>query len=148
MWNFLVYMRKCEYYTNVNGFLHKLLAKYYEVRKNALGGRLGFTIPINTFEEGLCIFHYGSIVVHTDARIGKNCYLIGDIFIGQAEKPGVPVIGDNVGFGAGAKVIGPVHVGSNVTIGANAVVVKDVEDNVTVAGVPAKVIKRHPEKAS
>lgn len=126
----------------VGGVIGKILAKYYEIRKDSLGGKLGFSIPINTFEEGLCIHHYGSIVVSTEAKIGKNCYLIGDVFIGQTGRPGAPIIGNNVGFGAGAKVIGPVHVGSNVRIGANAVVTKDVEDNVKVAGVPAKIIGR------
>lgn len=48
--------------------------------------------------------------------------MIGDVFIGQTRKLGAPIIGDNVGFGAGAKVIGPVRTGSNVRIGANAVV--------------------------
>ena len=42
----------------------------------------------------------------------------------------------------GAKVLGPITVGNNVVIGANAVVVKDVEDNVVVGGIPAKIIKR------
>lgn len=41
----------------------------------------------------------------------------------------------------GAKVIGGVNVGHNVTIGAQALVIKDVEDNVVVGGVPARVLK-------
>ncbi|MCB6622775.1 DapH/DapD/GlmU-related protein [Mediterraneibacter sp. 210702-DFI.5.30] len=68
--------------------------------------------------------------------------MIGDVFIGQTRKLGAPIIGDNVGFGAGAKVIGPVRTGSNVRIGANAVVTKDIEDNVKIASVSAKVIGR------
>lgn len=79
-------------------------------------------------------------MVSTQAKVGKNCYMVGDVFIGQTGKPGAPVLGDNVGIGAGA--IGPVHVGSNVRIGANAVVTKDIESNVKVAGVPAKVISK------
>lgn len=42
----------------------------------------------------------------------------------------------------GAKIIGGIHVGNNVVVGANAVVCKDVPDNVVVGGVPAKVIKK------
>lgn len=42
---------------------------------------------------------------------------------------------------AGAKVVGGVRVGNNVTIGANAVVTKDIPDNSVVGGVPAKIIK-------
>lgn len=50
---------------------HKLLAKYYEIKKDAIGGKLGFSIPVNPFEKGLCIHHYGSIVFNTEAKIGK-----------------------------------------------------------------------------
>lgn len=52
-----------------------------------------------------------------------------------------PIIGDNVMVTCGAKVLGNVKVGNNVIIGVNAVVVKDVPDNATVVGVPAKIIK-------
>ena len=41
----------------------------------------------------------------------------------------------------GAKVIGGVTVGNDVTVGAQALVIKDVEDNVVVGGVPARVLK-------
>lgn len=48
-----------------------------------------------------------------------------------------PDIGNNVMVGSGAKVLGPIKIGNNVKIGANAVVLKNVEDNVTVVGMPA-----------
>lgn len=53
----------------------------------------------------------------------------------------MPIIGDHVYIGAGAKVLGPIRIGSNVVIGANAVVVDDVLDGVLVAGIPARIIK-------
>ena len=43
--------------------------------------------------------------------------------------------------GSGSKVLGPIKIGNNVKIGANAVVLKDVPDNVTVVGIPAKIVK-------
>jgi serine O-acetyltransferase len=52
----------------------------------------------------------------------------------------VPVIGNNVYIGPGARIIGNIIVGDNVIIGANAVVVKDVSPYSVVAGVPAKII--------
>jgi serine O-acetyltransferase len=58
----------------------------------------------------------------------------------------VPVIGDNVYIGPGAKIIGRVNMGSGVAIGANAVVTKDVPDNAVVVGVPAKVISYNGSK--
>ena len=46
-------------------------------------------------------------------------------------------------LGANVTMIGPVHIGNNVTVAAGAVVVKDVPDNCMVAGVPAKIIKQY-----
>jgi serine O-acetyltransferase len=51
-------------------------------------------------------------------------------------------LGDDLFIGAGAKIIGAVKLGSGVRVGANAVVVKDVPDNVTAVGVPARYIQR------
>ncbi len=53
---------------------------------------------------------------------------------------GFPILGDRVYLGAGAKILGPVRIGSDVVIGANAVVIRDVPDKAVVAGVPAKVL--------
>ena len=56
---------------------------------------------------------------------------------------GKPVIGNNVLFGVGCKVIGKIKIGDNVIIGANAVVTHDVPDNVVVAGIPAKILRNN-----
>lgn len=50
----------------------------------------------------------------------------------------IPVLGDNVEIGVGAKVLGRIHIGNNVKIGANAVVIRDVPDGATAVGVPAR----------
>lgn len=57
------------------------------------------------------------------------------------------MIGDNVPLGANVTIIGPVHVGNNVTIGAGSVVVKDVPDNVVIVGNPARIIKPKEPKS-
>lgn len=44
---------------------------------------------------------------------------------------------------AGAVLLGDIHIGNNVLIGANAVVLNDVPDDVTVAGVLAKIVRYH-----
>jgi serine O-acetyltransferase len=54
----------------------------------------------------------------------------------------MPIIGNNVYIGAGAKILGSITIGDNVIIGANAVVTRNVPPNCTVAGVPARIIKR------
>jgi len=52
------------------------------------------------------------------------------------------IIGDNVLIGAGVKILGGVNIGNNVKIGANAVVVKDIPDNCTAVGIPARIVSK------
>lgn len=90
---------------------------------------------------GLIVQHgYGTII--SPRKIGKNCWVNQGVTIGYTNDDDCPTLGDNVTVYAGAKILGDVHVGNNVVVAANAVVVKDVEDNCIVGGVPAKVIKR------
>lgn len=89
------------------------------------------------FGEGLILMHPVGIVINSKVIGGKNVVIESGVVIGD-EKGKAPMLGDNVFIGAGAKVIGGISVGSNVKIGANAVVTKDVRDNVTVVGIPAR----------
>lgn len=95
---------------------------------------------------GLVILHSFGIVINTQVKAGRNLVLEHAVTIG-AEKGRSPVLGDNVFIGAGAKIIGPVRVGSDVKIGANAVVTRDLPDGATAVGIPAKVIKIYGEPA-
>ena len=97
------------------------------------------------FGPGLVILHSMGIVVNSSVRAGKNLVLEHGITIG-AEKGKSPVLGDNVFVGAGAKIIGDVHIGSDVKIGANAVVIRSLPDGATAVGIPAKVIKIYGER--
>jgi len=138
--NFQRTLRKIEYYQNCRkDILGKIYLRIIKLRFVKLSTHLGFTIDPNVFDAGLSIAHYGSIVVNSSARVGKNCRLHSAVNIG-----GTPVIGDNVYIGPGAKIFGDITIGDNVTIGANSVVNKNVPSNVTVAGVPAKIIKETP----
>ena len=93
---------------------------------------------------GLQIAHYGYIIVPSSTTMGEYCRLRPGVVIGtkftRNESRGV-IIGDGVEFGVGSKVLGEITIGDNVIIGANAVVLEDVPDNCTVAGVPAKIIR-------
>ena len=68
-------------------------------------------------------------------RIGENCTVASGVTIAA----GSLGIGDNVYFGAGAKLIGDAKIGNNVVIVANSLVLTDVKDNLTVVGVPARI---------
>jgi serine O-acetyltransferase len=114
-----------------------------------LSVRLGFSMGPNIFGPGLAIVHYGTIVIDPTTRIGKNCRIHVGSHIGGAAHfvdPArahefSPRIGDNVYIGPGAKLYGPIKIGSNCVIGANAVVTKSFpQDGLTLAGIPAKII--------
>jgi len=87
------------------------------------------------------IEHFNGVVIGRYSVIGDNCTVYQQVTIGQSGGHS-PVIGKNVTIYAGAKVVGNIKVGDNVIIGANAVVVKDLPDNCTAAGVPAKIISQ------
>lgn len=143
IWRFEILLRKVEYDTNCRrGLWGAVIRKYHKVRFRRLSIRLGFTIPINVFEEGLSIPHYGTIVVHGGARIGKNCRLQEGVTIGATNgSHEAATIGDNCYFGSGAKVIGAVTIADDVAVGAGAVVTRDItESGTTWGGVPAKKI--------
>lgn len=91
--------------------------------------------------DGGFIVQHGFSTVINAKKIGKNFHVYQQVTIGFNGNE-APIIGDNVRVCCGAKIIGGIHVGNNVVVGANAVVCKDVPDNVVVGGVPAKVIKK------
>lgn len=143
IWKFERLLRKVEYYTNCkSGAVSKAVNQYYKFRFHKFSVKLGFTIPINVFGEGLSIPHYGTIVVHGNAKIGKNCRLQEGVTIGATNGSHESArIGDNCYFGSGAKVIGAVTIADDVAVGANAVITKDItQAGTTWAGIPARKI--------
>ena len=89
---------------------------------------------------GLFIQHGFSTMIAAQS-IGENCWINQQVTIGYTGK-GCPVIGDNVMITCGAKVLGDITIGNNVVIGANAVVVKNVDDNQTMVGIPAHPLNK------
>ena len=142
IWKYQIALRKLEYYTNVSqSFWTKLNKKYYLYKVENYKRTLNFSIPINVCERGLSIAHVGPIIINDRAKIGKNCRIHVGVNIGAAAgKPEeVPVVGDNVYIGPGAKLFGGIRIADGVAIGANSVINKDIlEENITVAGVPGK----------
>lgn len=78
--------------------------------------------------EGLSFPHNGPFVINGAARIGRNCTIHPEVLIGGDRGKGVPVIGDNVFIGNGAKIIGNVKIGDWCFIAPAAIVTKDVPE--------------------
>lgn len=149
IWRFEILLRHAEYYTNNrNSLWNKVLYIIYKYRFHKMSVKLGFSIPVNVFDKGLSIAHYGSIVVNDHARVGKNCRIQENVTIGSTGgNEAAPVIGDNVFIASGARIIGDISIGDNIAIGANAVVTKSfLSEHVTVAGIPARVISENGSK--
>lgn len=121
------------------GAVHLVLAKLAEI---VCGVTIGVSANIG---KRLIIEHSGAIVIHGNSVIGDDCIIRQGVTIGnkRLDDPfGAPVIGDRVNVGAGAKILGRVHIGNDVEIGANAVVIHDVPDGAIAVGIPARIIIR------
>lgn len=91
--------------------------------------------------KGFFIDHGMGVVIGETCEIGDNVLIYQGVTLGGTGKDSGkrhPTIGNNVLIGSGAKVLGPIVVGDNVKIGSGSVVLKDVPDNVTAVGIPAK----------
>lgn len=144
IWLFQKQLRKLEYYTNCKkGLLFSFRRIQIRRKFNKLSLKLGFSIPPNVFGPGLSIAHYGTIIVNSGAKVGENCRLHACVNIGTeagyADK--APQIGNNCYIGPGVKMFGAIQIANGTAIGANAVVTKSsLEENIVLAGVPAKKI--------
>ena len=144
IWQYEILLRKTEYYMNCKKDpLGKAAAVWLHYRLRKMGRKLcGFHIPPNAFEEGLSIAHWGPIVVHPSAHIGKNCRIHQCVTIGATNgQTQAATIGDNCFIGPCSSVIGNITIGNDIAIGANSVVTKSfADDGITIAGTPAKKI--------
>jgi len=147
VWRFQRLLRKLEFSLNRvgrKGLLGRAMQKLLSYRFHRQSVRCGFEVPPNTFGPGLSIAHRGTLIVHPDARIGRNCRIHVDVVIGTRPGPPpepVPWIGENCYIGPGAKIFGAVVLGDNLVIGANAVVGRSFpEGHMTIAGAPARKI--------
>lgn len=107
--------------------------------------------PAAKIGKDFFIDHGTGVVIGETAEIGDHCTLYQGVTLGGTGKDigkRHPTLGDNVMVGAGAKVLGPVYIGSGSKIAAGAVVLHPVPENCTAVGIPAKVVRRGGVKLS
>ncbi len=125
------------------GIVKKVLDRVYWLTYRVAETLTGISIPKSVqVGPGLRIFHFGNIFVHADSVIGANCTLRQGVTIGNRHDDGsVPVIEDDVDFGAYAQVLGGVRIGRGAKLGALSVVLRDVPAGATAVGIPARVVE-------
>ena len=103
--------------------------------------------PAAKVGRGIFLDHATGLVVGETASIGNDVSILHDVTLGGTGKDHGdrhPKIADGVLIGAGAKIIGNIEIGRCARIAAGSVVIKPVPNNVTVAGVPAKIVGDAP----
>ncbi len=134
-------IRSYQSFKSKGGFLSKILMKVCVIRHRFWSTVCGAEIDLNCqIGGGLLLPHPNGIVIHPDSTIGVNCLIFQQVTLA-----GKVDLGYHVDIGAGAKILGPTTLGDNAKVGANAVVTKPVESGVTVAGIPAKMIRRNTQ---
>jgi serine O-acetyltransferase len=131
----LLTIRSYQRWQGKKGTAPNLIRKWIVLRHRFWSAITGADIPLTCqIGGGLLIPHPNGIVIHPDAKIGLNCLIFQQVTIGTRDGPGLPRIGDHVDIGAGAKILGPVEIGTGARIGANAVIIKDVESGAVAVG--------------
>ena len=132
-------------------YLHdlKFLARAISQRSRR---RTGIEIhPGATIGRRLVIDHGMGIVIGETAEIGDDCLIYHGVTLGGTGKDvgkRHPTIGNNVLIGTGAKVLGPIKVGDNSRIAANSVVLKEIPEDSTAVGIPARVVRIAGQKVN
>lgn len=93
--------------------------------------------------QGVFIDHGMGVVIGETAEVGDRCLLYQGVTLGGTGKENGkrhPTLANDVVIGAGAKILGAIEIGANTRVGAGSVVVRNVEANCTVVGVPGRVI--------
>ena len=141
-------------------FFHQISNFFYKAGFDLIARIISQTIRFFTGIEihpgakigkNLFIDHGMGVVIGETSEIGDNVTIYHNVTLGgsspsidserQRHEKRHPTIGNAVVIGSGAQIIGPIKVGNNSRIAANAVVVKDVPENATMVGIPARAVK-------
>ncbi len=122
------------------------LKAFYMLRLLRLSHKTQIQIPARTsIGEGLYIGHLGRVIIHPDAKLGKNINIATGVTIGmenRGKRKGTPVISDNCWIGTNAVVVGNIKIGSDVLIAPLTYVNFDVPDHSIVIGNPGRIIPK------
>ena len=148
-------------YSGLHALLAYRAAHYLHEKKHYLPARFisqaaraltGIEIhPGATIGKGFFIDHGMGVVIGETTEIGNNCSIYQGVTLGGTGKDvgkRHPTLGNNVMVGAGAKVLGPFTIGDNTKIAAGAVVLKEIPDESTAVGVPARVVRQQGRRVS
>ncbi|HEU6091212.1 TPA: serine O-acetyltransferase [Streptococcus pneumoniae] len=105
--------------------------------------------PGAQIDSGVFIDHGSGLVIGETAIVEKGVLLYHGVTLGGTGKDcgkRHPTVRKGALISAHAQVIGPVEIGENAKVGAAAVVVADVPSDVTVVGIPAKIVRLHGKK--
>ncbi|MGL5329578.1 MAG: serine O-acetyltransferase EpsC [Peptostreptococcaceae bacterium] len=141
-------------YPSVHARIMHFMSHYLYKHKMFFGARLisqiarfltGIEIhPGATLGEKILIDHGMGVVIGETAEVGNRVVIYhGTTLGGTGKDTGKrhPTVEDDVIIGAGAKILGPITIGSKSKIGANSVVLKDTPSGSTVVGIAANVVK-------
>jgi serine O-acetyltransferase len=148
VWALLVYRFGRWRYRVRPALLRKPLSLLYKFLKITAQITTGIDLPCETqVGRRLVIEHFGGIIISGDTVIGDDVTLRHGVTLGlrRTGVPGAPVVGNGVDIGAGAKILGPVHIGDGAVIGANAVVLCNVPAGALAVGIPARIKHRPPQ---
>ena len=124
----------------------RTLAQFFQ---NQISVTLGVDLhPAARIGSGIMLDHATGIVIGETAVVEDDVSILHSVTLGGTGKTGGhrhPLIRRGVLLSAGCKIIGNIEVGVNAKVGAGSVVLNDVPPNVTVAGIPAKVVG-HPHQ--
>lgn len=150
MWVMVVYRFGRWRYTIRWRWLRLPFSFFYKLLKPISEILTGIELPCEVMlGRRFRIDHFGGIIISGDVVFGDDCVIRNGVTVGLRHTGvrGAPVIGNRVDIGAGAKILGAIHIGDDVVIGANAVVITDVPANSIAVGIPARILPRKDKQA-
>lgn len=133
-------------FRKANGCRFLPLKAFYMLRLMCLSKKTQIQIPARTsIGEGFYIGHLGRVIIHPNAKLGKNINIGTGVTIGmenRGKREGTPVISDDCWIGTNAVIVGNIKIGSDVLIAPLSYVNFDVPDHSIVVGNPGRIIPR------